>query len=598
MGGGLTLDILLSIAAGGILLALAAYVAIARRHRATWKAGFVLLLAGADLTIAHGLQGYSTEFATKLFWYKMFVASFALATTSFVFLAIRYGRGQKPLPLSAWFLLCLFPAITTALIFTNEYHGWIWVPERTESIVHSMRFLTGADAGVWYWIYVAYSYLIALLGCGLLIRLQLGSRGFYERQVLGICAGVFVAATCMATDVFGLSPFAPFVASGLGFGIAIVSLVFALSVLRRLDLLVISRKALVDRIPDGILVVDATDRVVDMNPAALRLLGVTEPQAGGYPLSQFLPAPAVASNPSSEATTEVTYADVIDGEERTFDVSVSALNDPRGNRAGRVIALRDITARKDVERRIRVINEELEERVAERTKTLQLANKDLEAFATSISHDLRGPLRVIAGYTEILVDEYGGALGSTGNHLCGVVQTEAHRLAQLLDDLLTFSRFGRASVQKAPVDMTALAFSAFEEATSAEDRRRVEFQVDQLPSAVGDSILLRHVWLNLVSNAIKFTSKREQPEIHVTGNESETETVYSIADNGTGFDPTHAKALFGVFQRLHDVGEFPGRGVGLAIVRRIIDGHGGRVWAEGVANKGATFHFALPRTSN
>ena len=238
--------------------------------------------------------------------------------------------------------------------------------------------------------------------------------------------------------------------------------------------------------------------------------------------------------------------------------------------------------------------DDLERRIHERTAQLEAANRELEAFTYSVSHDLRAPLRAIDGYTRILLDDYQPLLDAEGKRVCSVISESAHRMSDLIDDLLTFSRLGRSALNPSKIDMETLAKTIFQELTTAQSRKRIDFKVDSMPPAVGDPALLRQVWVNLLSNAIKFSSRQKRAVIRVRGENMENEAVYSVQDNGVGFDMQYADKLFGVFQRLHSVREFEGNGVGLALVQRVIHRHGGRVWAEGEVGKGATFYFALP----
>ncbi|HTX99775.1 MAG TPA: two-component regulator propeller domain-containing protein [Bacteroidota bacterium] len=245
--------------------------------------------------------------------------------------------------------------------------------------------------------------------------------------------------------------------------------------------------------------------------------------------------------------------------------------------------------------RIVARNRELEQHVKERTAQLEEANSELEAFSYSVSHDLRTPLRAIDGYSRILIEDYRDILGQEGTRVCDVVRSETQRMGQLIDGLLKLSRLSRSEVRRTELDMGSMVRTVFDEITTTDDRKRIRFSVEPLPPSAGDSMLIHQVLVNLLSNAVKFTSKTAQPEITVSAKSAERETVYAITDNGAGFDAQYADKLFKVFQRLHGSAEFEGTGIGLAIVQRVIHRHGGKVWAVGEPEKGATFYFTLPR---
>lgn len=275
----------------------------------------------------------------------------------------------------------------------------------------------------------------------------------------------------------------------------------------------------------------------------------------------------------------------------------SVIRDSHGKPIRLVGVNYDITEMKQAEERVRSQNVELEKRVNERTAQLQAANKELESFSYSVSHDLRAPLRALDGFSRMLIERYTQQLDVDGQRMLGILRSESQRMAQLIDDLLAFSRLGRQPVEFKPVDMQALAQTAMDEVMGRNAGRKVELRIEPLPEAFGEQPMLRQVWVNLLDNALKFTRKSDPARITLGAQAQAHEQIYFVKDNGVGFDMRYVGKLFDVFQRLHSDKEFAGTGVGLALVKRVIQRHGGRVWAEGEIGKGATFYFALPLKS-
>jgi PAS domain S-box-containing protein len=368
-------------------------------------------------------------------------------------------------------------------------------------------------------------------------------------------------------------------------------------------------RLMADNTADVIWILDvSTMRFTYVSPSAERLRGYTAEEVLEQSMDEVMTPESlerigetlprmIAAAQSGDESAWINIEEVDqprrDGSIVATEVTTTFLTDAEGN-IDRVLGVsRDITERRQAEAEIRALNESLEARVRERTAQLEEAIAELEAFSYSVSHDLRAPLRAINGYATILVEDHGADIGEDGRRSCDSIIGNTRRMGQLIDDLLAFSRLGRSRLAREPIDMAVLAQAALGDVTTDLQRGRVTLSVGDLPPVTGDPTLLRQVWSNLLSNALKFTSEETCPTIVVAGAREDGEAVFSVRDNGPGFDMRHASKLFQVFERLHGA-EYEGSGVGLAIARRAVEAHGGRIWAEGEPGKGATFFFALP----
>src|SRR5512143_4166089 len=360
-----------------------------------------------------------------------------------------------------------------------------------------------------------------------------------------------------------------------------------------------SNRSLIEASLDPLVTIDAVGKITDVNIATEKVTGCSRAELIGTDFSDYFTEPAKAKAGYQQVFEEgfvMDYALEIrrrDGQVTPVLYNAAVYNDDAGNVIGVFAAARDITERKRAEDEIRKLNRELEARVIERTAMLEAANKELEAFAYSVSHDLRTPLRGIDGFSLALLEDYADKLDENGKDYLKRVRTGALKMGQLIDALLNLSRLTRGEIKSSVVDLSSLVKNSAEELRKLEPDRGVEFIIADGVTVKGDPVMLRATIDNLLANAWKFTGKREAARIEFGVTRVNGKSAYFVRDNGSGFDMTYANKLFTAFQRLHGTTDFPGLGIGLATVQRIIHRHGGRVWAEGEVEKGATFYFTL-----
>lgn len=349
---------------------------------------------------------------------------------------------------------------------------------------------------------------------------------------------------------------------------------------------------------DAIYLHDPEGRIISWNVGAERIYGYKEAEALKMNIWNVIPGHLLEE--AQEITVRVKNGETIPSLEtkritkhgKMIDVvfSASVVFDSNGNLKSIAITERDVTAQKASENKINELNRELQKHVLQ----LEASNKDLESFSYSVSHDLRAPLRAIAGYSKIIQEDFADEMTQEAKKLFGNITANAQKMGTLIDDLLEFSRLGRKMISKTAINMNVLVEAALNECNNSFPNSAL-VTIQDLPHANADYGLMNQVLINLLSNAIKYSSKKASPEVEVGGFEKDEEVIFYVKDNGAGFNMKYAEKLFGVFQRLHAPSEFEGTGVGLAIVHRIISKHGGRIWAEGKINEGATFYFSLPK---
>ena len=366
-------------------------------------------------------------------------------------------------------------------------------------------------------------------------------------------------------------------------------------------------QSVLDSMEEGLVAADEHGNFIIWNPAAIKILGLGAAKISSQEWSThyglFL-ADTVTPFPPEQTP----LARAIRGEVSTaemfvrnaeldqgvwIEASASPLKEENGTVRGGVVAFRDITQRRAYEREIRKLNEELEERVAQRTVQLEAANHELEAFTYSVSHDLRAPLRHIGGFSKILSEDFGSGMPPEAQSHLQRIEDGVHRMGLLVDELLNLARVGRHALRLQGTRLNSVIEEVVSLLQPEAEGRNVAWKIADLPSAECDPILIKQVFQNLLANALKFTRTRERAAIEISQRQENGEMVIAIGDNGVGFNMKYKDKLFGVFQRLHRAEDFEGTGIGLATVQRIIRKHGGRIWAEAELDKGATFCFTL-----
>jgi PAS domain S-box-containing protein len=346
---------------------------------------------------------------------------------------------------------------------------------------------------------------------------------------------------------------------------------------------------LINTSADIIGIVDlATFRFEEVNHAFTTLLGYSNEEAIEKPISFFLSDQdkAIVSDLAKQGNEYLSFETLVytkENEERSLQWKVVARNKKW------FVNARDCTQQKNAERQIKQLNSELQQKLAE----LKATNKELESFSYSVSHDLRAPLRALDGYSQILETNHQDKLDADAQRLLSVIRKNAARMGKLIDDLLEFSKLGRKELQKSEIDTQKLVEDIVRD-LSDPMKHHATIHIHSLPPMYADHSLLTKVWINLISNAIKYSSKKEKPAIEIGSGKLNEENFFYIKDNGTGFNMDYAYKLFGIFQRLHKASDFEGTGVGLAIAERILTRHHGRIWAEAKPGEGATFYFCLP----
>ena len=589
---------------GALLALLAAGLAWRRRGAPAERAFFWMMLAVAEWSACNTLAGLAATSAGRLLWVKLSYLGIVSLPVLLLLFALYYSGQASQIKHTSrlgrlWWLIWLLPLITLLMVWTNNLHHLHW--SFLTPLPGSTRLVYGH--GPWFWVHAAYSYLLILLSTLLLISASLRFPRAYLRQTIGLLAGAILPWVANLLYLLHIEPFASLDLTPLGF--ALTGLIYAWTLFRfkLFDLVPVARGALVDRMSDGLLVLDGHNRVMDINPAALRLLRLTQAQILGQPVEHVFALPYQALHlPEQERPRQI---EMTLGQDPSLnlDVRITPLYDPAGKVDGQLLVLRDITDRKRLEDELRQTRDQAE--TASRYKSEFLAN---------MSHEIRTPLNAVIGMTTLLMDT---PLNEEQTDWLEIVRSSGEALLGVINDILDYSRIesGKLPLENRPFSLRACLEESLNVAAvrAAEKSLELLYEIDEdTPDRLtGDPARLRQVLLNLLNNAVKFTDQGEvllsvRPGPALELDETEypaqqgwqqrwVEVRFVVRDTGIGIPPDRQARLFQPFSQVDAsiTRKYGGSGLGLAISQRLLELMGGRIWVESQPNQGATFSFTI-----
>jgi PAS domain S-box-containing protein len=579
--------------AAAITIALA--VSAWQRRPAPGASAFVwLMLAVAEWSLAYALRLASADLEGKLFWAKVRYLGIVIVPTAWLVFALQQTGRERWLTRCNLALLAIEPLSTLLLVWTNDWHRLYW---RSISLNEEGSFVTFSSThGVVFWGHAAYSYLLLLLGTFLLIQSLVRSPRLYRGQAIAMLVGALAPLVGDIVSTLGSSPFPHLDLTPFAFTLTGLAMTWGLFRFRLLDIVPVARDAVIESMRDGVIVLDAQNRIVDLNPAGQSILDCTASDAIGQPARQILserPDLVERYRDVTEAHAEVSVGE---GEvQRTFDLRISPVRDGRGRLTGRLIVLRDVTERKRAEEELHRAKE-----AAEAT------NRAKSEFVSLVSHELRIPMSVILGNAGMLASGIVGPVNEAQSEALGVIESNVKRMTALVSDLTDISRIESGNLylrfEAVPIAEIVQEVARVTRKQIEEKEQALTLEVPQdLPLVWGDRIRLAQIFINLVNNAHKFTPPHGRITVraeHTTerqGPGGNWEFVHlAVEDDGVGIEPADQAKIFQKFFRSEEVREVPGTGLGLSIAKNLVELQGGRIWFESEPCQGTTFHFTVP----
>ncbi len=530
--------------------------------------------------------GYAIELGTpflegKIFWDNLQFLGAAGWVLAFFAFGLAYTRTRLVRPRLVWTANTLVIGAYLLLVFFDGRFHWIRPTAKLVSRGDILALVYPFTAATW----LVYGYASFLFGVTtwILLRHARAARAPYRSQAAAVVIGALIPFIGGAFTLLEVVPGPHRDISPLTFAAGNVVIAWGLFRYRFLDLVPVARDVVFDNLRDMVCVLDHKHRLIDGNHALFEALGRRREEViGRLDRDVFARWGALLERFRKLDNAREVIEVELGGRARSLELSLDTILDQRGRAMARVFVAHDVTELKQAELALKRTNEDL-----------RGMNQELDAFSYSVSHDLRAPARVMAGFSKRLLERSGADLDPDARKLVERIEINARRMQELIDDLLAFSRLGRKPLSVVKADPLSLVKTVMADLEGETATRNVEFEIGELPPAEADPSLLRQVFANLLGNAVKFTKGRDPAVIRVGARLERDVPVYFVGDNGVGFDMSQSGRLFAVFQRLHGAEEFEGTGIGLASTKRIVSRHGGKIWAESAPGKGATFYFTL-----
>jgi PAS domain S-box-containing protein len=515
---------------------------------------------------------------TKIFWNMLQFIAVVIIPVAWLAYVVRFVGLGRWMTLTNVIILSVIPLTFLALVFTNDFHGLVWSSNRLVDVSGWKALEQTYGWGVW--AFFGYACLLAAATMFLVIRINLAPTKMYRRQGRMLLVAIMLPVIAAALVLLEINPVPHFQPIALAFNIAGLSVAWMILHFRAGDIVSVSRKAIFETMRDALMVLDNQGHILNVNTAMTEILGLESQSLLTESVEEVLPeVMRHLDQATAYSSEEISFG--LDIGERSYDVIASPLSDWQGRLISRIVLFRDVTDRKHAQERLESYSTEL-----------MRSNEQLRQFAYVASHDLQEPLRMIVSYLGLLEKRCHGQLTAEAGEFLAYAVNGGKHMQGMIKDLLTYSRVGTRSKVFEWIEAKESVERALDN-LGLNRTNGAEISCTELPEVSADRSQLLQLFENLLSNAVKF--RRAIPaRVRIGAEHRGAEWVFWVADDGIGIDPVYSQRIFEVFQRLYNGGEYPGSGVGLAICRRIVERHGGRIWVESELDEGSTFYFTLP----